>query len=111
MGFSFNWSVASGRGARVELYIDTGDQATSKGFFDALCTRAPELSAELDCDLEWERLDNRRASRVATYHPAPESPPLDENSELHTWAIATMVRWNDVLRPIIKTLTVPAPST
>lgn len=54
--------------------------------------------------LSWERLDNRRASRVATYRAVPDDPPLDENTELQGWAISTMVRWNDVLRPIIRQL-------
>jgi hypothetical protein len=103
-GFSFVWSISGGNRARVELYIDTGDQAGSKALFDALKAREAELASKLDSPLAWERLDNRRASRIATYHAVPNEPPLDENSELQAWAISTMVRWNDVLRPIIKQL-------
>ncbi|CAN5766534.1 hypothetical protein BH24CHL5_BH24CHL5_06110 [soil metagenome] len=39
----------------------------------------------------------------------PDNPPLDENAELKAWAVSTMVRWNDVLRPIIKQLVVHTP--
>lgn len=88
----------------MELYIDTGEQASSKAYFDALHARKDELSAALGSQLEWERLGNRRASRIATYHDVPQSPPIDENSELQSWAITTMVHWNDVLRPIIRGL-------
>jgi hypothetical protein len=108
-GFGFVWSITGGSRARVELYIDTGDQATSKALFDALKTGEPELAEKLGSKLEWERLDNRRASRVATYRSVPDQPPLDDNAELQAWAISTMVRWNDVLRPIIKQL-VPLPA-
>jgi hypothetical protein len=108
-GFSFVWAVVGSNRLRVEMYIDTGEQASSKAFFDALKARAAELAAKLQSELAWERLDNRRASRIATYRPLPEAPPLDANEDLKAWAIATMVRWNDVLRPIVKTL-VPQPA-
>ena len=62
--------------------------------------RADEL-AGLGEGLSWERLDNRRASRLAVYHAVPSSPPLDENPQLASWAVEAMVRWNDVLRPIV----------
>lgn len=55
-------------------------------------------------DLSWERLDNRRASRLATYHSVPPTPPPDEDRQLQTWVIETMVRWNDVLRDIVADL-------
>ena len=48
----------------MELYIDSGEQALDKAFFDALQGRADELTS-LGGDLSWERLDNRRASRSA----------------------------------------------
>jgi hypothetical protein len=102
-GFSFVWSVTGNR-VRVELYIDTGDQSSSKAFFDALKAREAELSGLIGPDVQWERLDNRRASRIAIYHPVPSEPALDENAELQAWAISTMVRWNDQLRPILRQL-------
>ena len=69
-----------------------------------------ELAAVVGDELSWERLDNRRASRVAVYRSVVDVPPIDENPALSTWAIDTMVRWNDVLRPVIKALH-PAPPT
>jgi hypothetical protein len=102
-GFSLVWTV-SGNRLRVELYIDTGDQGSTKAYFDALHARESELEAALGPGISWERLDNRRASRIALYHPVPENPPLDQNIELQAWAVSTMVRWSDTLRPIIKAL-------
>ena len=86
------------------VHIDTGDQASTKALLDALRLRSDELEALLECKLEWERLDNKRARRLATYHAVADQPPLDENTELQTWAVATMVRWNDILRPVIRQL-------
>ena len=102
-GIALNWSF-SRQGLSVELYIDTGDVASNKGLFDALHARREELGPALGPDVRWERLDHRQASRIAVYHEVPEVPPFDENSDLNTWAVTTMVRWSDALRPVVKTL-------
>ena len=107
-GFAFNWSIAGGNRARVELYIDTGDGDTNKAYFDALQARAGEIEAALGFEVTWERLDNRRASRLSVYQAVPSTPPLDQNVALQAWAADTMVCWNDVLRPIIRDLANPA---
>jgi hypothetical protein len=104
-GFSFNWSFGA-KGLAVELYIDLQNRDLNKAMYDALREREAELVA-LGPAISWERLDNRRASRVATHHPVPAELPLDENPGLADWAVETMVRWNDVLRPVVATL-VPA---
>jgi hypothetical protein len=88
----------------VELYIDTGEQQSTEALFDALRLRAPELERDLGSELHWERLDNRRASRLATYRALPVTPPFDESAEFEQWALATMVKWNDALRPVLREL-------
>jgi len=102
-GFSFVWAVAGGR-PRIELYIDTGDQTSTKAHFDALQRRGAELEAAIGAPISWERLDNRRASRVATYYAGATDIPFDEDPGVRVWAVETMVRWTDVLRPAIKGL-------
>jgi len=82
LGFSF----ARNREFRVELYIDTGSQERNKRIFDYLHTRRNVIEDQLQPVLDkvpdnipyapmgvrmsWERLDERRASRVALYCPA-----------------------------------------
>lgn len=51
-----------GRNAnRVELYID---QDTDKKYFDAMYDYKNEIEKKLPLDIVWERLDNRKASRI-----------------------------------------------
>lgn len=65
-------SFASGDRFRVELYIDSRDRARNKAILDALFDQAHELSHAIEGhEITWERLNNRRASRVAVYYPEP----------------------------------------
>ena len=109
-GFSLSWVFGGPGRLRVELYIDTGDRDLNKGFFDALDAQRDDLSEALGGDLVWERLDTKRASRLSVQHEVPASPSPDQNADLRSWAVETMVRWSDVLRPVVRSLAVPAPT-
>lgn len=109
-GFSFFW-IFSGVGFGVEMWIDTGDTSRNKALFDALRARQSEIEGRLGFALDWERLDNRKTSRVAIRRGGvsidSDSATLDECVE---WGAATMVRFAEVLRPIIRELQ-PAPAS
>ncbi|MCA1955132.1 MAG: DUF4268 domain-containing protein [Anaerolinea sp.] len=51
--------------ARVELYIDTLEVDKNKRYFDALLKHKNEIEASFGAPLEWQRLDQKRASRIA----------------------------------------------
>ena len=103
-GFGFNWTLASGGRLACELYIDVGDQAANKRFFDQLFDQRAAIEANLGRTVEWWRLDNRRASRLAVRREIPGSPPFEQNEELKAWAVETMAALTDVLRPMVKIL-------
>lgn len=48
----------------VELYIDTGDKERNKRIFDNLYARRSEIEGETHAALEWQRLNDKRASRL-----------------------------------------------
>lgn len=102
-GFLFSWSMARNKYFRVELYIDVEDQTKNKRYFDRLRERASELEQQLGLPISWERLDARRASRVAVYHDVP-GEDFDTDAELIEWAAQTMARLVDVMSPIVKSL-------
>jgi len=103
-GFSFDWTFGSGGRLGCELYIDVGDQDRNKGYFDALLAQKETVERQLGMAVQWERLDNRRASRLSVRREVPPSPPFEQNQELKSWATITMVRMTDVLRPMVKAL-------
>ena len=96
LGFSF---ARRGR-FRVELYIDSGDKARNKALFDALSERKSIIQNELvgvTGTLEWERIDDKRASRIALYHKGAIGDITDKLAELRSWAVDTMIRFHDVI--------------
>lgn len=64
-GLGFNYVIGTENGS-VELYIDRGDVTENKEIFDTLESKKAEIEVEFGDSLTWERLDNKRASRIKT---------------------------------------------
>lgn len=65
-GVTYGASFAQRERIRAGLYIDR-EQQWNKWLFDELHKAKDTLEAELGEELEWERLDHRRASQIAAY--------------------------------------------
>lgn len=102
-GVRFSWATAHRKYMRCELYIDVGRQAENKRIFDRLRERADELEEALGQTISWERLDERRASRLAVYGKTPDDS-FDSDEALSEWAAQTMAKLVDVMRPLIRAL-------
>ena len=65
-GLPFNYFIRQDEGA-VELYIDRGADQTeaNKGIFDWLDKRKEEIERAFGGKLSWERLNDKRACRIA----------------------------------------------
>jgi hypothetical protein len=75
-------------GYRVEVYLDAQDYERTKALFDQLAEQRADIEERLGFELTWERLDNRRGSRLATYHPGVDPLTDDET------ALAAAARWS-----------------
>lgn len=60
-------SFAAGGRLRHEFYIDRATQDECKALFDSACEQKEAFEAVYGRDLSWERLDSKKASRVADY--------------------------------------------
>ena len=97
---SFGYAFTYRKRFRVELYIDTGNKEKNKRIFDALYLKRSEIVANLESvpgKLEWERIDDKRASRIALYHSGAISDNPANLSKLKTWAIEAMLRFQPVM--------------
>ena len=101
----FNYSFTFGKRFRVELYLDTGEQKTTKEIFDRIHSRRQEIEAALG-EVRWERIDEKRASRIAIYHAGVLSSSKEQLAVLREWAVNTMITFYKTLEPIATQATV-----
>jgi Domain of unknown function (DUF4268) len=100
-GLSYGFNFAAGNRVRVELYIDSGDEAFNKAIFRALEVKKAAIECELGETLSWERLDNRRASRIATYRPGSIEDTESNLSQIHRWGIEELIKFKRVFGPLL----------
>lgn len=63
-GVSLNYTIWKASEASAELYIDTVDGDENKRIFDTLKGKQSEIETRFGAPLAWERLDDKRASRI-----------------------------------------------
>jgi CBS domain-containing protein len=85
---------------RIESYIDTGDQSQNKQVFDTLYNYKTDIESKLGEPLSWERLDSRRASRIALYQEKASIMNTPEDlAKLQDWSAEMMVRFYWAIAP------------
>lgn len=90
--------------AQVELYIDTGDAENNKAIFDTLAAARERIEQTFGGSLGWERLDNRRASRIRAIVPVAGYQDTERWGELQDALIDAMIGFEAALRPHIDAL-------
>lgn len=84
---------------RIELYIDGGDREINKRLFDALYAEKDDIEQEFGHELDWQRLNNNRASKVSRIFEARITDSREELKELAERASTAMVFMLKVLEP------------
>lgn len=90
---------------RVELYIDTREQQKNKQIFDELYSRREVIQTELgDLSeaLEWEKIEAKRASRIALYHTGAITDKKETLANLQEWAVEAMRRFQTVMEKHVR---------
>ena len=82
----FNMVFGSRGRFRVELYIDTWNENRNKRVFDQLFADRTEIDAAVGASLSWERLDSKRACRIALHHEGSITGTPAELDDLRSWA-------------------------
>jgi Domain of unknown function (DUF4268) len=98
-GVNYGASFAQGGRLRVELYIDQGDTERNKALFDFLLGQKADIEHDFGEPLEWERLDDRRASRIAVYRAGQIDQPDDRLAEIRAWTVERLLHLKKVLGP------------
>ena len=102
-GITYNAAFAMGARLRVELYIDVGDITENKAIFDIFMARKDEIEREIGTPLEWEKLDQKRASRISLVRPDTTINDADDNAEeLQAWLIQGLLKTKNAFGPLLK---------
>jgi len=104
-GFSFVWAFTQENTLKAELYIDTGDKAENKAAFDKLYQQKADIEEAMGSPLTWERLNDKKASRVSLHWPNTNiKDPPDKLEQAKEWALKAMLKLIDTFQPRLKEL-------
>lgn len=98
-GLIFSNSFAQGGKVRAEIYIDLQDKDRNKKLFDRLREQQFEIEKEFGDSLSWERLDDRRACRIAVYREGSIDISTAMRDELREWSIENLLKLKRLLLP------------
>ena len=97
--FSYGTNFNSDGRARVELYIDSGEQEHNKQIFDRFEAQKAIFESELEETLEWELLENRRANRISIRRLGSIDDSPDTLEEIQEWMIDRLLAFKRVFGP------------
>jgi hypothetical protein len=100
---TYGFSFAQGGQVRAEVSIATGDAEANKALFDALEKEKAMIESQFGEPLKWERLDHRRASRVAVYRPGTIDEP-ETLGQVKGWAVDRLLKLKKIFGPRIAQL-------
>ncbi|HWP37353.1 MAG TPA: DUF4268 domain-containing protein [Gemmatimonadales bacterium] len=98
-GIQYSFSFAQQGQVRAEVYIDRGDASANKELFDRLHATREAIEQHLGETLQWERLDGRRACRIAVYRAGSIENDTQTLQEIKAWAIERLLRLKKVFGP------------
>ena len=91
---------------QIEIYIDRGKESDeeNKSIFDQLHAKRKEIEEAAGKNFKWERLDDRRASRISKRYENAGLSDGDKWSELQDKMIDGMIRMEKAFKKHIKAL-------
>jgi len=91
VAFTANGAVRAG------VYLDMQERTATKRLFDDLYAERLGIETAVGRILAWERLDDRRASRIVDYREIRDLANLEERQASADWAAETVVKLMDAL--------------
>lgn len=91
VAFTANGAVRAG------VYLDMQERTATKRLFDDLESERLAIETGVGRILSWERLDDRRASRIVDYREVRDLSNIDEQCSAADWAAETVVALMDTL--------------
>lgn len=101
-GFSYGAAFAGAGRLRAELYIDVEDKGRNERIFDWFEAHREKIEGAFGEPLVWERLDAKRACRIAAVRPDSSIDQADvEGDIMRAWLIDRLLRLKQVFGPLL----------
>jgi hypothetical protein len=97
VAFTANGAVRAG------IYLDMQERTATKRLFDDLYSERMAIETAVGRILSWERLDDRRASRIVDYREVRNLEDLSEQRAAAEWAAETVVVLMEALDTRLRT--------
>lgn len=106
-GLSYNYSITR-HTAKVELYIDRGKDSKEENnkIFEKLKANKDEIEKTFEGNLNWEKLEEKRACRISKKFKKGGYKDEDNWNEIHEELIDAMINLEKALSPFIKELNI-----
>jgi len=91
-GIVYGMSFALGDKVRVEAYIDMGDRERNKNLFDSVVKDKEQIEKSYGSPLEWERMDEKKACRIAIYREGSIEEDSNALNEIKDWSIEQLIK-------------------
>ena len=87
------------RQARVEVYIDVGNGDRNIRLLENLELHKEEIESTLNETLDWQRLEGRRACRIALHRPGSIEDDADTLADIQEWMVKNLLEFKRVFDP------------
>ncbi|RXT46476.1 hypothetical protein B6S44_27140 [Bosea sp. Tri-44] len=94
--FKYGTSFSQGGQVRVEIYIDCDDKERNEALFECLQGKGAELEASFGSPLSWEKLESRRACRIAIYRDGDIDAETELLNEIKSWSISNLIKFKTI---------------
>jgi hypothetical protein len=94
--YKYSVSFALGNRFRTEVYIDTGDKEKNESLFEYLYDQKEFIEKEFGNELEWEKLETKRACRIAIYIDGTIEDDTEYLEKVEVWAIENLLKMKKV---------------
>lgn len=92
-------SFANGGQLRAEVYIDAGDRAQNERAYARPIADRDSIEKEFGEPLRWEKLEGKRACRIACYTPGSIEDPAEAHEQHRRWAVDHLLKLKKVFGP------------
>lgn len=99
--FKYSASFSLGNKFRTEIYIDTGDKEENEDLFEFLLEKKGILEDDFGENFEWEKLETKRACRIAAYTAASIDDDSEHLNNVELWAIENLLKMRNIFPKVI----------